>query len=117
MTDTDYTVLKPYGNLHPGEVLLEYLECHDWNQRDLARRSGINPKTISEICNGKAPITPQTSIAFEKVFRRPAHFWLNLQRQYDENIVRIEFIKSSKNSRHWIFYPMLIARQMMLKPY
>src|SRR5437667_3902104 len=69
---------------HPGETVLEYLDFHGWSQRDLARRSGLTPKTISEICNGKAPITPATALAFEKVFQRPAHFWLNLQRRYDE---------------------------------
>src|ERR1051325_2707454 len=72
------------GAGHPGEVVSEYLEFHGWAQRDLARRTGLTPKTISEICNGKAPITPQTALALEKVLQRPARFWLNLQRQYDE---------------------------------
>lgn len=69
---------------HPGDMVAEYLEHHAWTQRELARRSGLTPKTISEICSGKGPITPPTALAFEKVFRRPAHFWLNLQRQFDE---------------------------------
>jgi HTH-type transcriptional regulator / antitoxin HigA len=75
---------EPATVLHPGETVAEYLGFNGWSQRDLARRAGLTPKTISEICNGKAPITPQTALAFEKVFRRPAHLWLNLQRQYDE---------------------------------
>jgi addiction module HigA family antidote len=70
--------------LHPGETVAEYLDFHGWSQRDLSRRTGITPKTISEICNAKAPITPNTALAFERVFQRPAHFWLNLQRQFDE---------------------------------
>ncbi len=49
---------------HPGEMVSEYLEFNEWNQRDLARRTGLTPKTISEICNGKAPITPTTALAF-----------------------------------------------------
>ena len=69
--------------VHPGEVVSEYVEFHGWTQRDLARRAGLTPKTISEICNGKAPLTATTALALEKVLRRPAHFWLNLQRQYD----------------------------------
>lgn len=67
---------------------MEYLEFHGWSQRDLARRTGLTPKTISEICNGKAPITPPTALALERAFQRPAHFWLNLQRQYDEAVAR-----------------------------
>lgn len=75
---------EPMTTAHPGETIVEYIEFNNWSQRDLARRTGLTPKTISEICNGKAPITPQTALALEKVFQRPARFWLNLQRQFDE---------------------------------
>ncbi len=80
------TTGRPYREVavHPGEVVAEYLEFNQWSQRDLARRADITPKTISEICSGKAPITPATALAFEKVLGRPARFWLNLQRQFDE---------------------------------
>lgn len=73
------TLLDPVPTIHPGEIVLDYLEVHDWSQRELARRTGLAPKTISEICSGKAPISPTTALALEKVFRRPAHFWLNLR--------------------------------------
>src|SRR6476620_11331266 len=69
---------------YPGETVVQYLEFYGWSQRDLARRSGLTPKTISEICSGYAPITPTTALAFEKVFQRPAHLWLNLQTYFDE---------------------------------
>jgi HTH-type transcriptional regulator/antitoxin HigA len=75
---------EPTTATHPGETVIDYLEYNGWSQRDLARRTGLTPKTISEICNGKAPITPQTALALENVLKRPAHFWLNLQRQFDE---------------------------------
>jgi len=82
---------------HPGENVLEYLEFNEWSQSDLARRTGLTPKTISEICNGRASITPVTALAFEKAFQRPAHFWLSLQRQFDEAEARSrEFIRSSQ---------------------
>jgi len=73
---------------HPGDTVAEYLEFNDWSQSELARRTGLTPKTISEICNGKGPISPSTAIALERVLERPAHFWLNLQRQYDEAAAR-----------------------------
>ena len=76
--------------LHPGETVLEYLEFFEWSQRDLARRTGITPKTISEVCNGKAAISPVTALALEKAFQRPAGFWLGLQRQYDESVARAQ---------------------------
>jgi HTH-type transcriptional regulator/antitoxin HigA len=73
---------------HPGDTVVDYLKFNDWSQRDLARRAGLTPKTISEICNGKGRISPPTALAFERVFERPAHFWLNLQRQHDEAVAR-----------------------------
>src|SRR2546426_850387 len=84
MNDANRTLFEPKSVSHPGETVLDYLEFHGWSQRDLARRAGITPKTISEICNGKAAITPATALAFENVFGRPARLWLNLQRCYDE---------------------------------
>ncbi len=70
--------------VHPGEIVMEYLEFRGWTQRDLARRTGLTPKTVSEVCNGKAPLTPTTALSLERVLQRPARFWLNLQRQFDE---------------------------------
>jgi addiction module HigA family antidote len=80
----------------------EYLEFHEWSQRDLARRTGLTPKTISEICNGKAPITPPTALAFEKAFQRPAHFWLNLQRQFDEVEARRREEEKAEGWDDWV---------------
>ena len=87
---------------HPGEWVLEYLDFYGWSQRDLSRRSGLTPKTISEICNGKAPITPSTALAFEKVFQRPAHFWLNLQRHFDEAAARRRELARSPKWSEWV---------------
>jgi HTH-type transcriptional regulator / antitoxin HigA len=89
------TRFEPNAVPHPGETVLEYLDFYGWSQRDLARRTGLAPKTISEICNGKAPISPQTALSFERAFQRPASLWLNLQRDFDETEARgREFAKS-----------------------
>ena len=87
--------------VHPGEIVSEYIEFHGWTQRDLARRTGLTPKTISEILNGKAPVMPATALALEKVLRRPAHFWLNLQRQYDEAEARSRELRKSAEWTEW----------------
>src|SRR5260370_36791617 len=87
-SDQQATLLQPTAVPHPGEVVADYLEFHGWAPRDLARRTGLTPKTLSEICNGKAPVTAPTALALEKVLQRPAHFWLNLQRRFDEAVAR-----------------------------
>lgn len=93
---------EPNAVPHPGQTVLEYLDFYGWSQRDLARRTGITPKTISEICGGKAPITPPTALAFEKAFQRPAHLWLNLQRQFDEAAARRRDLAKSCQWSEWV---------------
>lgn len=107
-SDQQATLLQPTAVSHPGDVVADYLEFHGWAQRDLARRTGLTPKTISEICNGKAPVTAPTALALEKVLQRPAHFWLNLQRQFDEAEAR-QFERS--RSAQWLDW----ARKFPLK--
>lgn len=98
---------------HPGETVLEYLDFNGWSQRDLARRTDLTPKTISEICNGKGPITPPTALAFEKVFQRPAHFWLNLQGQFDEaEARRRELTKTSQWTAWATNFPIKEMKQL-----
>ena len=92
---------KASGMIHPGEMVVDYLDFTGWSQSDLARRTGLSAKTISEICNGKAPITPATALALEKVFQRPAHFWLNLQRQFDEAEARRRELQLSDQWTRW----------------
>jgi HTH-type transcriptional regulator/antitoxin HigA len=100
-SDQQATMLEATAVPHPGEVVADYLEFHGWAQRDLARRMGLTPKTISEICNGKAPVTAPTALALEKVLQRPAHFWLNLQRQFDEAEARHYEIAKSVQWLDW----------------
>ena len=95
------TLLERISTSHPGDTVLDYLDFHEWSQRELARRSGLTPKTISEICNGKAPITPNTALALEKVFGRPAHFWLNLQMIFSEAIARSRAVSKASDWSQW----------------
>lgn len=67
MNSAQQTSFEPNPVPHPGETVLEYLDFYGWSQRDLARRTGLTPKTISEICNGKAPITPPTALDFAEM--------------------------------------------------
>jgi addiction module HigA family antidote len=88
MDSVQRTKYEPIADSHPGETVIEYLEFFEWSQRELARRTSLSPKTISDICNGKAPISPPTALALENVFQRPARFWLSLQRHFDEATAR-----------------------------
>ncbi len=118
MDKTEYELVAPFGEIYPGEILLEYLDSNCWSQADLARRTGLTPKNISEICKGKATISPDTSLALEKAFRRPAHFWLNLQRQYDEALARKRFENESKAWISWVKkFPIKELQELRLLPH
>ena len=52
---------QPDWVVAPGEILQEALDDRGMSQSDLARRMGRPIKTINEIVNGKAAITPDTA--------------------------------------------------------
>lgn len=75
---------KPKTHAHPGQVLCEYLCAHHLSPAELARRVGLPAQHVHALCAGRTALTAHTAHALESIFERPAHFWLALQRQYDE---------------------------------
>jgi addiction module HigA family antidote len=73
---------EPDYGTKPGEVLEEYLGAAGMTKAELAARCGRPMKTISEIIHGKAAITPETALQFERVLGRPASLWQNLEANY-----------------------------------
>ena len=76
----------------PGETLREILEDRGVSQAELAIRTGRPKKTISEIVNGKAAITPETALQLELVLGIPADFWNAREQHYREYLARLEQI-------------------------
>ena len=72
----------------PGETLREILAERSISQTDLAGRMGRPQKTISEIMNGKAAITPETALELELVLSIPAEFWIARERDYRTYLAR-----------------------------
>ncbi len=73
----------------PGEILEDYLDNLGMTQAELAARTGLTKKTINEIIKGKAPITHETALKFERALGRPAHFWNNLELRFQEDRTRL----------------------------
>jgi addiction module HigA family antidote len=86
----------------PGETLLETLEAIGMPQAELAERTGRPKKTINEIIKGKAAITPETALQFERVLGVSASFWNNLERNYQETLARINEQKSLRLRVNWL---------------
>lgn len=73
-----------YNPSHPGEALRELcLQPLGLSVTEVAREPGVARKTLSELVNGKAGVSPEMAVRLSKAFRTTAEFWLNLQQQYD----------------------------------
>ena len=88
MVDTKLTY-NPDFAVHPGETLRDEIESLSISQLELAQRTGLSEKHISQIIHGDASITPDTAIKFERALGTPAEFWANLQKNYDVTSARI----------------------------
>jgi len=88
---------NPNIAIYPGNTLKDLLESVGMTQTDLAERTGLTPKTINEIIQGKNPITPETALKLSAVFGMSPVFWNNLERNYQETLARIERDKKLDN--------------------
>lgn len=69
---------NPDYAIHPGEILNETLGARGISNREFARHCGISSKTVSLIIDGKAPVTPDMAIQFERVLGVSSAIWDNL---------------------------------------
>lgn len=81
---------EPNYAVPPGETLLEVLEDKGMTQKELALRTNRPLKTINEIVQGKAAITPETALQFERVLGVPARLWNTMERNYREDLARLQ---------------------------
>lgn len=73
--------------IHPGEILLEeFLKPMNISARQLAADIDVSPSRISELVNGKRPITADTELRLGLFFNMDPRFWLNLQAEYDMRV-------------------------------
>ena len=80
---------NPDFEIHPGESLNDELEFLNLTQVELAQRTGLSEKHISQIINGLEPITPETAIKLERAIGTAAEFWNNLQKNFELNRAQI----------------------------
>ena len=86
----------------PGTTLREVLDDREISQSDLATRMGRPKKTISEIINGKASITPETALELELVLGIPATFWNARERDYRAFLARFEQARRMSRQLKWL---------------
>lgn len=93
---------QPDYAVAPGATLRDTIEVKGLSQADLALRTGLAEKTISQIINGIAPISYETAEKLELVTGVPSRFWNARERSYREALVRIEEMKRLESDVHWL---------------
>jgi addiction module HigA family antidote len=69
------------------------------SQAELAVLIGTSEKIINEIITGKTPITAEMALKLEQVFQLPAHFWMNLEQQYQETLLHMQVNQAVNNTK------------------
>ncbi|HVN63604.1 MAG TPA: HigA family addiction module antitoxin [Candidatus Binataceae bacterium] len=69
---------------HPGEVIRALcLEPLNLSVTEAARGLGVTRKTLSELLNGRAGVSPAMALRLAKAFGTSPESWMNMQQQYD----------------------------------
>ncbi len=69
---------------HPGEIIKELcLNPLDLTVTSAAKALGVSRKTLSQILNGHAGISPEMAVRLSIAFNTSAESWINQQGQYD----------------------------------
>jgi len=76
--------MKMHNPPHPGDVLRALcLEPLGLTVTDAAQALDVSRKTLSEILNGRAGISPEMAVRLSIAFNTTAESWLAQQLQYD----------------------------------
>ena len=73
--------------IHPGEVLADELEFIGLNAAQLAEKIGVPANRIYQIVNEQRNITADTAVRLAKFFDMTPHFWMNLQKSYELDLI------------------------------
>ena len=76
--------------IHPGETISDLLEERDITQKELAQRAGISEAFLSDVIHGKKDISKGLAMGLEYALGIPRSFWLNLQANYDAELLSLQ---------------------------
>jgi HTH-type transcriptional regulator / antitoxin HigA len=74
--------LVPDWTVHPGAVLASILEERSIRQSELAERTGMTAKHVSQIVRKSVGISGDTAVLLERALDIPARYWTRLDADY-----------------------------------
>ena len=90
-----------WGITPPGAFLEEKIQEMGLDVNDFAARIGYTPKTVNEILKGKCSITIEVAHSLDYATGIPVSFWLNAQKGYEEELMRLQIKEAVKNQAGW----------------
>ena len=101
----------------PGDTIQETIDDIGMSQAELAERLGRSVPKLNELIKGKAPITIETAIRLEYVLGIPSSFWLNLERQYQDELQEIGQMEYLEKCSEWVAsFPLLNLKKLKISP-
>ncbi|MGB4659631.1 MAG: HigA family addiction module antitoxin [Mobilitalea sp.] len=92
--------------IHPGETLEEVLADKEMSQKELAVRTGVTEKHICTVIKGSKPISVAFAKKLEYALGIDASFWINLQSNYDREILEFEELNQISAEEIMILKPL-----------
>ncbi len=87
---TDLELAKHFLSPYPGVTLKEHIDYIEMTQEELAEKLDISNQKLEELIQGKTPFTREISDALEELLDIPASFFLNLEKTYQKDLLKIE---------------------------
>jgi HTH-type transcriptional regulator/antitoxin HigA len=86
----------------PGESVLDIAEERGWTQAELAHRLGYTEKHVSQLINGKVPLSVDAALRLERVLGSTADFWLAREANYQKHKARLEAAERHASWAPWL---------------
>lgn len=101
----------------PGATIQETLDAIGMSQAELAERMGRPKEKINELIKGKITLTSDTAIQLERVLGTPSSFWLNMERDYRDELAKIEQKEEHEKNKFWLKeFPILFLKKLKILP-
>lgn len=86
----------------PGESILDLIDERGWTQSELGQRLGYTDKHVSQLINGKVPLSMDAALRLERVLGSTADFWLALESNYQRHKARLEAAEAHASWVTWL---------------
>ena len=96
------TVIQIDDLCPPGEILEEALDERGMTGAELARRTGLSEKHISQLLNARAPLSMEVALQLEQVLGIPARLWNSLEFNYRAQQRKAEQRQAFQQFKAWM---------------